>query len=146
VPKKTHVVEQKGYASTRVGLNRDDGSFAVQLVARLMLLAFVGEPAPGQMARHLNGDSADNRAVNLAWGSSAENRADAYRHGTAYMPQVAGLPPWAHPGAKLTEEQWRGVAAARAAGERVKDIAARYGISLGHVSYITKKMENIVND
>jgi hypothetical protein len=46
-----------------------------QLVAR----AFV--PGSGDLVRHLNGDGADNRAENLAWGDKASNMRDTLRHG-----------------------------------------------------------------
>lgn len=51
-------------------------------VHRLVLLAFVGEPAAGDEARHLNGNNQDNALSNLAWGSRAENALDMVRHGT----------------------------------------------------------------
>jgi len=50
-----------------VGLFRD-GEQTRCLVHRLVLLAFVGEPESGQECRHLNGDPANNRLENLAWG------------------------------------------------------------------------------
>jgi hypothetical protein len=34
------------------------------------------------VARHLNGNPADNRLANLQWGSLLENAADTRRHGT----------------------------------------------------------------
>jgi len=37
-------------------------------VGRLMALAFHGEPEPGQMARHLDGDALNNHVTNIAWG------------------------------------------------------------------------------
>lgn len=39
-------------------------------------------PTPAHVVRHLNGDSLDNRASNLAWGTHSENIADMMRHGT----------------------------------------------------------------
>ncbi len=52
-------------------------------VARLVLLAFVGSPKAGQVSRHWNGDSSNDRLENLRWGTQKENYADAVRHGTA---------------------------------------------------------------
>src|SRR5574337_576144 len=51
-------------------------------VHRLVLLNFVGPPAPGQICRHLDGDPTNNHEDNLCWGTYAENEADAVRHGT----------------------------------------------------------------
>jgi hypothetical protein len=51
-------------------------------VHRLVLRAFVGEPQPGQVGCHNNGDPLDNRLENLRWDSVPANIADAMRHGT----------------------------------------------------------------
>jgi hypothetical protein len=47
----------------------------------LVLLSFVGAPAPAQECRHLNGIPADNRLENLCWGSRSENIKDKTAHG-----------------------------------------------------------------
>ena len=52
-----------------------------RLVHHLVLEAFAGARPTGAIARHLSGDHSDNRAVNLAWGTPAENAADRERHG-----------------------------------------------------------------
>jgi hypothetical protein len=51
-------------------------------VHHLVLEAFVGPRPGGNLGRHRNGDAADNRPENLAWGTQAENMQDAVRHGT----------------------------------------------------------------
>lgn len=51
------------------------------LVHRLVLLAFVGEPKPGQEALHWNDVPGDNRLANLRWGTRSENALDAIRNG-----------------------------------------------------------------
>ena len=48
------------------------------LVCRL----FNGPKSPSEQCRHLDGDRSNNRATNLAWGTSVENHADRYLHGT----------------------------------------------------------------
>ncbi len=50
-------------------------------VHRLVLEAFVGPCPPGMQCRHLDGNPANNRLENLAWGTHAENAADKIRHG-----------------------------------------------------------------
>lgn len=59
---------RKGYLGVNLGRS--------YRVHRLVLEAFVGPCPEGQEARHLNGDPADNRLENLAWGTSSENKAD----------------------------------------------------------------------
>lgn len=50
-------------------------------VHRAMLSAFVCLPEKGQEARHLNGNPADNRLENLAWGNKYQQRQDDKRNG-----------------------------------------------------------------
>jgi hypothetical protein len=60
-----------------------DGGQRTQTVHHLVLKAFVGPPAEGQVCRHLNGQPADNRLENLRWGTPKENSQDMVRHGNA---------------------------------------------------------------
>lgn len=76
------VTTPQGYL--RVHLYRD-GTSRRKGVHRLVCEAFRGSSEnPGMVTRHLNGDPSDNRAENLAWGSAAENMADAIAHGTNF--------------------------------------------------------------
>lgn len=53
-----------------------------KLIHRLVLMAFVGAPPPdAPEGNHKNGVKKDNRAANLEWVSSSENRAHAWRTG-----------------------------------------------------------------
>lgn len=55
-----------------------------RLLHQLILLAFKGlPPSPNAEGRHLNGQSRDNRADNLKWGTASENQNDRFAHGTA---------------------------------------------------------------
>jgi hypothetical protein len=74
----------------------------------------------------MNGDKADNRAENLAWGTREENEADKERHGT----KLYGTAVY---GAKLTDEQVQSI---RMDPRRQIDIAREYGIGQQHVSKI----------
>jgi hypothetical protein len=78
---------RRGYDS--VTLHDRDGSGRGYFVHRLVLLAFVGDPEPGQECRHLDGDPGNNRLDNLAWSTHPENVNDQVRHGTA--PRSLGL-------------------------------------------------------
>lgn len=70
-------------------------------VHALVLTAFSG-PAEGRVCRHLDGDRRNSTLPNLAWGSAAENRADADRHGTSVRGE-------AYRNAKLTNETARAI-------------------------------------
>lgn len=55
-------------------------------VHRGVCAAFHGpKPDPSMQVRHLNGDSLDNRAANLCWGTGEENIQDCLRHGTQWQ-------------------------------------------------------------
>lgn len=58
------------------------GAYDNWYVHRLVLAAFVGPMPEGQITRHLDGDPSNNHLNNLAYGTPAENVADAIRHGT----------------------------------------------------------------
>lgn len=73
--------QSDGYLKARVGGRAvSSGRF----VHCLVLEAFVSPRPDGMVTRHLNGNPADNRVENLAWGTQAENMRDAVRHGTHY--------------------------------------------------------------
>lgn len=48
-------------------------------VHALVAEAFLGPRPPGQEVRHLNGNAADNRLKNLAYGTPRDNQMDKYR-------------------------------------------------------------------
>lgn len=62
-----------GKASVRI----DGAQFSVH---RLVLTTFVGPCPNGYMGCHRNDEPADNRLVNLYWGTDADNRRDATRN------------------------------------------------------------------
>ena len=111
-----------------VSLARDGKAVPVG-VHRLVLMAFVGLPKPGQEARHLNGNPSDNRLTNLAWGTRVENASDRGVHGTALFGER-------NPAAKLTDEQVRLVRQLLTQGLTHRAIAAVVGCSAGHISRI----------
>jgi hypothetical protein len=93
----------------------------------LVLEAFVGpRPEGDYQACHSNGDRADNRLVNVRWGTRADNRRDSEAHGTAPLGSRHGQ-------SKLTESQ---VLLIRQDSRLQKEIAAEYGISRTTVSTI----------
>lgn len=62
-------------------------------VHRLVCAAFYGAAQPDlPVVRHLNGDYLDNRAVNLCWGTYAENTADMMAHGRHFWANKTHCP------------------------------------------------------
>jgi NUMOD4 motif len=84
-------MKKSGYAV--VGLN-ENGVQVTRTVHSLVLEAFAGPPGPGQEARHLDGNPANNRWApgneeearaaggNLVYGTSGQNNLDQVAHGT----------------------------------------------------------------
>jgi hypothetical protein len=94
----------------------------------LICTAFHGDrPSPAHQCRHLNGVAGDARSDNLAWGTVAQNRADAVAHGT-----VTGE---ANGRAKLTDTQIAEIMTLRGREKR-RVIGERFGISITYVSYL----------
>lgn len=95
-------------------------------VARLVL-EVDGRPCPG-FPRNQALHSCDNTAcwnpAHLRWGTLAENMRDKAVRGRAARLQGA-----LHGGARLTEQQARGILAEHAGGAAQKDLADRYGVS-----------------
>jgi hypothetical protein len=73
-------VDASGYY--RLGLRDADGVRRNRRVHVLVAEAFHGPRPDGFVARHLDGDSLNNRQGNLAWGTVLENAADQAAHGT----------------------------------------------------------------
>lgn len=89
------IEKRSGYRA--MGLYKNNRGRMVR-VHCLVLDAFVGPRQDNQVARHLNGNPADNRLENLAWGTRLENARDAQVHGTWVHGESHGM-------AKLTELQ-----------------------------------------
>lgn len=89
---------------------------------RAILETFIGPCPPGMEARHLNGNRADNRLVNLAWGTRLDNAADREVHGK--QPHGADSP-----NARLTEGQVASIRRRYAARESsMLSMAREYGV------------------
>lgn len=69
-----------------------DGKRSERQVHRMVLAAFVGPCPEGMEVRHLNGIPGDNRLLNLAYGTSAENKRDMLRHGTHHLASKTHCP------------------------------------------------------
>lgn len=114
--------------------NEGRGKVLCRYVHRLVLEAFSGLPEPGIVARHLDGNTANNRADNLAWGTVIENMADKRRHGT-HIPNRKSPPR----NAKLDDSKVRQIRHRRANGELAKDLATEFGVSRGTIDCATRR-------
>jgi hypothetical protein len=73
---------RRGHRAVSLSKN---GVVTYDAVHRIIMRAFVGPRPAGMETRHLNGDPADNRLVNLKYGTPSENALDRVRHGTHPM-------------------------------------------------------------
>jgi hypothetical protein len=95
-------------------------------VHTLVLTAFVGPRPEGYECRHLNGNRADSRLRNLAWGTPSENDEDRRRHGTFVQGET-------HGNARLTEHDVRLI---RAMQGTQSAIAKQFAVSPSLVSMV----------
>jgi hypothetical protein len=115
-----------GYSKVHL-FNVDGGK--KRYIHQLVLEAFVGEREPGQEVRHLDGNPANNRIENLAWGTRVENQNDKLEHGTHNRGERCG-------NVKITESAAMEIAKRRAAGEKGRMLAVEFGVSDSIVSKI----------
>ena len=98
-------------------------------VHRLVLEAFKGIAPAGLQSCHRDGDSANNHARNLYWGTAIQNAADKRRHGTHLQgSQIVG--------SKFTEADIRRVMELREEGCSYTQIRTMIGASIAHISNI----------
>lgn len=116
---------EKGYLRVHLGF---EGRKVKAWVHGLVLRAFSGEPADGQITRHLNGNRQDNRPGNLQWGSHLENMADRKSHGN-YLDGAN------HCMAKLTADQ---VATIRKSDMTGAALGKIFGVSESQISRIRR--------
>lgn len=102
-------------------------------VHHLVLSLFVRPRYDGEVARHLDGNPANNDATNLCWGTQAENWNDKRLHGRATVGERHGR-------ARLSEQDVfairktvivrHGSAKASCGFETKHTLARRYGVSI----------------
>lgn len=111
----------------RVYLPRDGEPARDQKVHRLVLEAFVGECPPGMLARHLDGNKANNHLSNLAWGTPKENAADSIAHGTQPTGERVGT-------CRFSDDEVAHALARIANGESGRSVARSIGVSKTQIS------------
>lgn len=101
-------------------------------VHRLVALAFHNIPsgAGKLVVRHLDGDPANNRADNLAWGTYTQNEHDKHRHGT-FNTRMGG--------ASLTEYDVKQIRRLAFEGVSQVELAARFKVSRPTITRIVNR-------
>ena len=74
----TQSTQVSGYKTVSLWRN---GKQRSPLVHRLVLLAFIGQPADGEEALHADGNRTNNALTNLSWGTHSANQRDQIAHG-----------------------------------------------------------------
>ena len=98
-------------------------------IHRLVLGAFVGACPPVHEAAHLNGDSYDNRLVNLDWVTSKENESHKRIHGTLPLGENTNS-------CKLSVQKVLEIRYRRGLGQTLKSIADCFLVSESNISEI----------
>lgn len=117
--------DAKGYLGLTLCDVRTGDRFKLR-VHRLVAEAFVLNPDRLPVARHLDGDKANNRATNLAWGTYLDNEEDKRAHGTYDLRRNGTLT------LALANEVRRRYAN----GERQADLAREYGVSRSTITRV----------
>lgn len=114
------ITTKYGYKMFRLHINKKP---TAENVHRMVAFAFLPEPKEDQtVVRHLDGDPANNRVGNLAWGTQAENMADCVRHGRS----LKGL---RNPVAKLNDDTVRAIRILIGQGYSSNALAAFLGVA-----------------
>lgn len=114
-----------GYLGVRLSRS---GVTSTHAIHRLVMLAFIGPPPPGQEVCHGPNGRLDNRLSELSYGTHAKNSGpDKARDGTLARGSDA-------PGAKLSEADVREIRRRHAAGELHREIAKDFPVGKGAIS------------
>lgn len=108
-----------------------NGIVTRHMVSRLVAEAFIGPAKKGLECAHINGDSLDNRASNLAWVTPKENQSHRKSHGTEYVGER-------HHGALFTNDQIREIRLLFKSGIKNREIARRFKCSDATASRIVR--------
>lgn len=127
--RKLKPVSLLGYAAVGMSSRRGEARKLVK-VHKLIALTFLGNPPfESAVIRHLNGNKLDNRVENLAWGTYKENEADKKVHGTHKFPIKTKF---------RSSNDIEEVKKLRAAGMKIGEIAARFGVGKQAIMRVCK--------
>jgi hypothetical protein len=122
----------KGYYRLAL-LRHVSGKLVAITFHRLVLVTFVGEPKPGQIACHYNGDPLDNRVENLRWDTHAANTEDSRRLGTIARGETGGT-------AKLKAAQVPEIRQRYEEGDCVRVMAKEYGVCENSIYNVVRRI------
>jgi hypothetical protein len=100
-----------------------------RMVHILVASAFLGERPNGLVIRHIDGDSLNNSADNIAYGTQRENSADRERHGRTVKGEAVKC-------SKLTTSD---VLEIRRSRESDRSLAPKYGVSHSAINYARRQ-------
>jgi hypothetical protein len=127
-PLKWHFGTTTKYPNVRLTVG---GVVRARCVHKLVSRAFLGPMPDGMQVRHLDGDTMNCRAGNLAYGTHKENQEDKVRHGTSSYGEK-------NPRAKLTAEQAKAIVADYGFGISARDLASQCSVNPSTIHRIVK--------
>jgi len=128
----------RGYR--HVGLVSDNSGRKMVAVHRIVCAAFHGEKSDkSHQVRHLDGNKCNNMASNLAWGTSKENHADRFAHGTAAQGEKNGR-------SILTRDEVKQIRYAQRSRGVCQSLASKFGVSIGTINMIRQRNSPVWKD
>lgn len=117
-----------------------NGRMSYKFAHHVVAEAFHGHRPTGMWVLHRNGDTTDNRADNLYWGTPKQNAEDREAHGNTLFGAR-------NPKAKLSDEQVASIRERYArGGSRQADLAAEYGVTQAHISLVILRKSRVNRD
>ena len=120
------ITVEKGYLQVSIQTGKGIRPIGVH---RIVMDAFEGPPQPGHQVRHLDNNPSNNRISNLAYGTVQQNANDRMNAGHYFR---GGR----HHASKLTNEQADQIRSLRSSGEKVKNLAGTFGVSVSTIQSI----------